>query len=62
LYATSGAGLEAIYTLGRSTTGEFLFPLWILAFIVIIRNIEIRLSTASVNPWDADRAVRFIEL
>jgi hypothetical protein len=27
-----------------------------------IRNIETRLSTASVNPSDADRCVRFIEL
>jgi hypothetical protein len=42
-------------------TCEFLFPLWILAF-VIIRNIETRLSIASVNPSDADRPVRFIEV
>ena len=48
--------------LGRSTTGEFLFPPWILAFIVIIRNIVTRLSTASVKPPDADRSVRFIEV
>jgi len=62
LYATSGADLEAVYTLGRSTIGERLFPLWILAFTVIIRNIENRLSTASVKPSDADRSVRFIEV
>ena len=62
MYAPSGAGLEAIYTLGHSTIGEFLFPLWILAFILIIRNIETRLSTASVNPSDADRSVRFIDV
>jgi len=40
MYATSGVELDAIYRLGYSMIGELFFPLWILAFIVIIRNIE----------------------
>jgi len=40
VYATSGADLDAFH----NSIGEFLFPLWILAFIVIVLNIENRLS------------------
>jgi len=40
LYATSGADLDAFH----NSIGEFLFPLWILAFIIIVLNIENRLS------------------
>jgi thaumarchaeosortase len=41
VYATSGADLDAFH----NSIGEFIFPLWILAFIVIVLNIENRLST-----------------
>ena len=40
VYATSGADLDAFH----NSIGEFLFPLWILAFIIIVLNIESRLS------------------
>jgi thaumarchaeosortase len=40
LYATSGADLDAFH----NSIGEFLFPLWILAFLIIVLNIENRLS------------------
>lgn len=40
VYATSGADLDAFH----NSIGEFLFPLWILAFIIIVLNIESRLT------------------
>jgi thaumarchaeosortase len=40
LYAISGADLDAFH----NSIGEFLFPLWIIVFIVIVLNIESRLS------------------
>jgi len=40
VYATSGADLDAFH----NSIGEFLFPLWIVAFIAIVLNIESRLS------------------
>jgi thaumarchaeosortase len=40
VYATSGADLDAFH----NSIGEFIFPLWILAFIVIVLDIENRLS------------------
>jgi thaumarchaeosortase len=43
LYATSSADLDAFH----NSIGEFLFPLWILAFIAIVLNIESRLSAGS---------------
>lgn len=43
MYATSGADLDAFH----NSIGEFLFPLWILAFIAIVFNIEGRLSAGA---------------
>jgi thaumarchaeosortase len=40
VYATSGADLDAFH----NSLGEFMFPVWILVFIVIVLNIESRLS------------------
>jgi thaumarchaeosortase len=40
MYATSGADLDAFH----NSLGEFLFPLWILAFLLIVLNVEGRLS------------------
>ena len=40
VYATSGSDLDAFH----NSIGEFLFPLWIIVFIVIVLNIESRLS------------------
>lgn len=40
VYATSGADLDAFH----NSIGEFLFPLWILAFLLIVLNVEGRLS------------------
>ena len=50
LYATSGADLDAFH----NSIGEFLFPLWILAFLIIVLNIENRLS-ARANRLDIKR-------
>ena len=50
VYAMSGADLEAFH----NSIGEFLFPLWILAFILIVLSIEGRLTArakrAAVQP------------
>jgi len=46
VYATSGADLDAFH----NSIGEFLFPLWILAFIIIVLNIEGRLSARARRP------------
>jgi thaumarchaeosortase len=43
MYATSGADLEAFH----NSIGEFLFPVWIVAFLVIVLNIESRLSAGT---------------
>ena len=40
LYATSAGDLDAFH----NSIGEFLFPIWILAFLLIVLNIEGRLS------------------
>jgi thaumarchaeosortase len=41
VYAVSGADLDAFH----NSIGEFLFPVWILAFLLIVLNVEDRLST-----------------
>lgn len=45
VYATSGADLDAFH----NSIGEFLFPLWIIAFIIIVLNIESRLSARATR-------------
>lgn len=40
MYATSGADLDAFH----NSIGEFLFPVWIVVFLVIVLNIESRFS------------------
>jgi len=42
-YATSGQDLEAFH----NSIGEFLFPLWIVAFLIIVLNIEGRVSAGT---------------
>lgn len=39
-YATSGADLDAFH----NSIGEFLFPVWIVVFLVVVLNVEGRLS------------------
>jgi len=50
-YATSGNDLDAFH----NSIGEFLFPIWIVAFLVIVLNIEGRLS-AALRPAVAETA------
>ena len=40
VYATSGADLDAFH----NSIGEFIFPIWILAFVIIVLDIENRLA------------------
>ena len=40
VYAVSGADLDAFH----NSIGEFLFPVWIIAFLLIVLNVEGRLS------------------
>jgi thaumarchaeosortase len=53
MYATSGGDLDAFH----NSIGEFLFPVWIIAFLVIVLNIEGRLSAgpkhATLQELDA---------
>jgi thaumarchaeosortase len=48
-YATSGADLDAFH----NSIGEFLFPLWIVLFVVIVLNIEGKLA-AKANRMIAE--------
>ncbi len=46
VYATSGQDLDAFH----NSIGEFLFPVWIVAFLLIILNVEGRLAARTVRP------------
>lgn len=71
--ATSMKGLDYFHNM----VGQFLYPVWIIAYLYIVLeienrlrrnvtspllNIEARLSAASVEPSHADKSVRFIEV
>jgi thaumarchaeosortase len=63
MYATSGADLDAFH----NSLGEFLFPVWILVFILIVLNIEGRLAAsarhaAALTPAASDTALGHREL
>jgi thaumarchaeosortase len=63
MYATSGADLDAFH----NSLGEFLFPVWILVFILIVLNIEGRLAAsarhaAALTPAASNTALGHREL
>jgi len=53
-YAVSGQDLDAFH----NSIGEFLFPVWIIAFLLIVLNIEGRLS-ARTRQAALDRSRKF---
>ena len=52
-YATSGKDLDAFH----NSIGEFLFPIWIVAFLLVVLHVEGRLAKPKSVPLEKGRAL-----